>query len=101
MVAVSCKTLIYDRKDLPERVVASIWPRDATFDKFCQKCPPDHFKHHIFFKKKNDTCAWTPNKFSPFLIYKLLGAWLGKSRQVGGDGRNPDRQAIGSLARQV
>ena len=38
-----------------------------------------------------------------FLIWELgwlLGAGLGKFRQVGGDG-NPDAQAIGSWARQV
>ena len=40
----------------------------------------------------NDTCVWTPNKVSSdtasslLLVYKLLAAWLGKSRQVGGDG---------------
>ena len=37
--------------------------------------------------KKNNTCAWTPNQFFPFLIVRVLGAWLDKSRQVGGDRR--------------
>ena len=34
--------------------------------------------------KANDTCAWTPNKFSMSLIW----ASPGKSRQVGGDGKS-------------
>ena len=65
MVAVSCKALKYDPQELPERVMASIWPRDATFDKFCQKWPPAHSKQPIVKKQKP---CWPRNGPGIFIV---------------------------------